>query len=107
MEFYENSQEPEVAVLVGIDMGLYNAQVSMDELEELARTAGAVVAAKIIQKRDKPDSATYVGSGRLEEIKAFTEANDVDLLIFDGELTPSQQRNIEDETDIRVIDAHP
>lgn len=104
MEFYENSQEPEVAVLVGIDMGLYNAQVSMDELEELARTAGAVVAAKIIQKRDKPDSATYVGSGRLEEIKTFTEANDVDLLIFDGELTPSQQRNIEDETDIRVID---
>ena len=104
MEFYENRQEPEVAVLVGIDMGLYNAQVSMDELEELARTAGAVVAAKIIQKRDKPDSATYVGSGRLEEIKAFTEANDVDLLIFDGELTPSQQRNIEDETDIRVID---
>lgn len=104
MEFYENSQESEVAVLVGIDMGLYNAQVSMDELEELARTAGAVVAAKIIQKRDKPDSATYVGSGRLEEIKSFTEANDVDLLIFDGELTPSQQRNIEDETDIRVID---
>ena len=104
MEFYENSQEPEVAVLVGIDMGLYNAQVSMDELEELARTAGAVVAAKIIQKRDKPDSATYVGSGRLEEIKSYTEANDVDLLIFDGELTPSQQRNIEDETDIRVID---
>lgn len=104
MEFYENSQEPEVAILVGIDMGLYNAQVSMDELEELARTAGAVVAAKIIQKRDKPDSATYVGSGRLEEIKSFTEANDVDLLIFDGELTPSQQRNIEDETDIRVID---
>lgn len=104
MEFYENSQEPEVAVLVGIDMGLYNAQVSMDELEELARTAGAVVAAKIIQKRDKPDSATYVGLGRLEEIKSFTEANDVDLLIFDGELTPSQQRNIEDETDIRVID---
>ena len=104
MDFYENSQEPEVAVLVGIDMGLYNAQVSMDELEELARTAGAVVAAKIIQKRDKPDSATYVGSGRLEEIKSFTEANDVDLLIFDGELTPSQQRNIEDETNIRVID---
>ncbi|MGN0548207.1 MAG: GTPase HflX [Acutalibacteraceae bacterium] len=104
MEFFENSVEPEVAVLVGIDTGLYDAEVSMDELEELARTAGAVVAAKIIQKRDKPDTATYVGSGRLEEIKSFTEANDVDLLIFDGELTPSQQRNIEDETDVRVID---
>ena len=104
MEFFENSVEPEVAVLVGIDTGLYDAEVSMDELEELARTARAVVAAKIIQKRDKPDTATYVGSGRLEEIKSFTEANDVDLLIFDGELTPSQQRNIEDETDVRVID---
>ena len=104
MEFFENSVEPEVAVLVGIDTGLYDAEVSMDELEELARTAGAVVAAKIIQKRDKPDTATYVGSGRLEEIKDFTEANDVDLLIFDGELTPSQQRNIEDETNVRVID---
>lgn len=104
MEFYENSRDPEVAVLVGVDMGTYNAEVSMDELEELARTAGATVAAKVIQKRDKPDTATYVGSGRLEEIKEFAQANDIDLLIFDGELTPSQQRNIEDETDIRVID---
>lgn len=104
MEFYENSREPEVAVLVGIDTGEYNAEVSMDELEELAKTAGAIVCAKVLQKRDRPDSATYIGSGRLEEIKSFTENNDVDLLIFDGELTPSQQRNIEDETDIRVID---
>ncbi len=104
MEFYENSREPEKAMLVGIDMGLYDAQVSIDELEELARTAGAVVLAKVIQKRDKPDSATYVGSGRLDEIKEFADANEVDLLIFDGELTPSQQRNIEDETDVRVID---
>lgn len=104
MEFYENSREPEVAVLVGIDTGEYNAEVSMDELEELAKTAGAIVCAKVLQKRDRPDLATYIGSGRLEEIKSFTENNDVDLLIFDGELTPSQQRNIEDETDIRVID---
>ncbi len=104
MEFYENSQSPEVAVLVGIDTGDYNAEVSIDELEELARTAGAVVSAKVIQKRDRPDSATYIGSGRLEEIKEFAEANEIDLLIFDGELTPSQQRNIENETDIRVID---
>lgn len=104
MEFYENSQEPEVAVLVGVDLGTYNAEISIDELEELARTAGAVVAAKMLQKRDKPDTATYIGSGRLQEVKEFAEANDVDLLIFDGELTPSQQRNIENETDIRVID---
>ena len=104
MEFYENSQSPELAMLVGIDTDAYDAEVSIDELEELARTAGAVVCAKTLQKRDRPDSATYVGSGKLEEIKEFAEANDVDLLIFDGELTPSQQRNIENETDIRVID---
>lgn len=104
MEFYENSQASEVAMLIGLDMDTYDAEVSIDELEELARTAGAVVCAKTLQKRDRPDSATYVGSGKLEEIKEFAEANDVDLLIFDGELTPSQQRNIERETDIRVID---
>ena len=104
MELHENSQAPEVAMLVGIDMDTYDAEVSIDELEELARTAGAVVCAKTLQKRDRPDSATYVGSGKLEEIKKFAEANDVDLLIFDGELTPSQQRNIENETEIRVID---
>lgn len=104
MELHENSQAPEVAMLVGIDTDDYDAEVSIDELEELARTAGAVVCAKTLQKRDRPDSATYVGSGKLEEIKEFAEANDVDLLIFDGELTPSQQRNIENETEIRVID---
>lgn len=104
MELYENSQSPEIAMLVGIDTDDYDAEVSIDELEELARTAGAVVCAKTLQKRDRPDSATYVGSGKLEEIKEFAEANDVNLLIFDGELTPSQQRNIENETDIRVID---
>lgn len=104
MEYYENSQEPEVAVLVGVDSGTYDAEVSIDELEELARTAGAIVSAKMIQKREKPDTATYIGSGRLQEVKEYAEANDVDLLIFDCELTPSQQRNIEDETDIRVID---
>jgi hypothetical protein len=76
MELHENSQAPEVAMLVGIDMDTYDAEVSIDELEELARTAGAVVCAKTLQKRDRPDSATYVGSGKLEEIKEFAEAND-------------------------------
>lgn len=104
MEMFENSSEPEKALLAGIDLGIYDAQISIDELEELAHTAGAVVVAKLIQKREKPDNATYVGSGRLQEIKEFAQANDIDLLIFDGELTPSQQRNIENETDIRTID---
>ncbi|MBQ8227872.1 MAG: GTPase HflX [Clostridia bacterium] len=105
MELTETYNDaPESAVLVGIDLGTYDAEVSLDELEELARTAGAVVAARVIQKRDKPDTATYIGSGRIQEVKEFCENNDIDLLIFDCELSPSQQRNIENETDVRVID---
>lgn len=104
MELYENSISPERAVLVGVDFGLYDAQVSIDELEQLADTAGAQVIAKLIQKRDKPEKATYIGSGKLEELRDFAGANEADLLIFDCELTPSQQRNIENETDVRVID---
>ncbi|MFY9379027.1 MAG: GTPase HflX, partial [Acutalibacteraceae bacterium] len=104
MRFYENFQNPENAILVSVDTGDFDAQVSIDELEELAKTAGAQVVAKVIQKRDKPDAAIYVGTGRLEEIRELGVANDADLLIFDAELSPSQQRNIEKYTDIRVVD---
>ena len=91
-------------MLVGVDMGEYDCEASLDELEELAKTAGAEVKARVTQRRETPDSATFVGSGRLKEIKTFCADNDVDLLIFDSELTPSQQRNIEDITDVRVVD---
>lgn len=103
-EFYENSQQPEKAVLVCVDFDQYDPDSSLDELEELAKTAGAEVVARMTQKRDKPDNATYIGSGKLEELKTFCEDNEVDLLIFDAELTPSQTRNIEDETGVRVVD---
>ncbi len=103
-ELFENIQKPETAVLVGVDMGEYDCEASLDELEELAKTAGAEVKARVTQRRETPDSATFVGSGRLKEIKTFCADNDVDLLIFDSELTPSQQRNIEDITDVRVVD---
>ena len=103
-EFYENSTAPEVCILVGLDTGEYDAYSSIDELEELAHTAGAEVFAKLIQKRDKADNATYLGGGKLYELKNICDENEVDLLIFDGELTPSQQRNIENITDVRVID---
>lgn len=103
-EFYENSQHPESAVLVCVDFDQYDPESSLDELEELAKTAGAQVIARMTQKRDKPDNATYIGSGKLEELKTFCEDNEVDLLIFDAELSPSQTRNIEDETNVRVVD---
>ena len=103
-QFFENTQKPESALLVGVDSGDFNCEDSLDELAELAKTAGAVVQAKMTQKRAAPDAATYIGSGRLEEIKEFCKNNETDLLIFDCELTPSQQRNIEDATDVRVVD---
>ena len=104
MAFFENIQTPETSVLVGLDIGDYDAEVSIDELEELAKTAGSKVLAKIIQKKEKPDPATYIGSGRLKEIRDFCRDNEADLIIFDCELSPSQQRNVENFTDVRVID---
>lgn len=104
MEFYENKQEPEKAVLIAVDTGEYDCDISLEELEELAETAGAEVVGRMSQKRDKPDSGTFLGSGRLEELGDFCKNNEVDLVIADSELAPAQLRNIEKETDVRVID---
>ncbi len=104
MEYTVNEIKPERAVLAGADTGEYNIDSSFDELTELAKTAGAEVVARFSQRREKPDAATFIGSGRLAELKLFCENNEIDLLIFDCELTPSQQRNIENETDVRVVD---
>ena len=101
---YENKREKEKALLVSVDTGEFDAEVSIEELEELAHTAGAEVLGKLIQKRERPEAATFVGAGKLAEIIAFCSAQDVDLLIFDSELTPSQQRNLEKLTGVRVID---
>lgn len=99
-----NEQSPEKAVLIAVDTGDYDAQVSIDELEELAKTAGAKVLCQMVQKRDTIEGATFVGKGRLKEIAEFCRDNDADVIIADGELTPVQVRNIEDETDTRVVD---
>lgn len=104
MEFYENKQEPEKAVLIAVDTGEYDCDISLDELEELAETAGAEVVGRMSQKRDKPDSGTFLGSGRLEELGDFCKNNEVDLVIADSELAPAQLWNIEKATDVRVID---
>lgn len=104
MDLIEFEEKQEKAVLVCVDLGLYDSESSLNELEELAKTAGAEVIARVTQKRDKPDSAYCLGVGRLDELKAFCGENECDLIIFDCELSPSQLRNIEDYTDIRVID---
>ena len=104
MEFYENRQAPERALLVGVDTGEYDCDASLAELEELAATAGAEVAGVLSQKLENPNPATYIGSGRLREVKDFCQQNEIDLLIADGELSPAQQRNLEKETGVRVVD---
>src|SRR5688572_13361028 len=76
----------------------------LDELEFLAHTAGAITVRRFIQKLDHPESRTYVGKGKLEEISAFIKANDIQIAIFDDELSPSQIRNIEQATACRVLD---
>lgn len=104
MQLYENRSEPERALLISVDTGEFDAEVSINELEELTRTAGAQVIAKVIQKRERPEAATFVGRGKLNEIMSLVVTNEIDLLIFDSELTPSQQRNIEYLMNTRVID---
>lgn len=97
-------EAPERAVLVGLDTGEFDAEASLDELAELARTAGAEVLGRLVQKREAPDKATALGSGRLEELAAVCEGDDIDLVLFDGELTATQQRNLSDALPCRVVD---
>lgn len=104
MEYYENEQRPQRAFLISVDNGEFDAESSMNELYALADSAGAEVVGSFIQKLDKPVSATYIGSGRLEELTQLCSAQEIDLIIADSELTPNQLRNIEEATDVRVID---
>ena len=104
MELYDNSEKIQRALLVGIDTGEYDSEASMAELYELVESAGAEPVASMTQKREKPDGATAIGSGRLDEIIVFCSENDIDFIVFDMELTPTQIRNIEAATDTRTID---
>lgn len=76
----------------------------MDELEFLANTAGAVVYKRFTQKLEQPHSRTFVGKGKLEEINSYAIEHEIDTIIFDDELTPSQLKNIEKELDRKIID---
>ena len=99
-----NEEKIPRALLVSVDTGGYDAQASLDELEELVKSAGAEPAFTVTQKLQKPESATYVGSGKLQEIKDVCQAQEIDLIVVDSELSPTQIKNIENFTDVRVID---
>ena len=96
----------EKAVLIAIKTGREDIDVdaSLAELEELAKTAGAETVMRLIQAREIPDKLTYLGSGRVEELKSFIEANEVDLIIADDELSPLQIEKISEFTGVKVLD---
>ena len=97
--------EAERALLVGLELPEdEDAQGSMEELSRLADTAGAVTAGMILQKRKSPDGAMYIGSGKLEEIREACRECRADMIIFNGELTAVQLRNLEDSLGVRIID---
>ena len=86
------------------ERGEFSPEESMAELRELATSAGGRVIAEFLQRRLKPNPATLIGSGKLQELKGAVASSSPDVVIFDHELTPSQQRNLERELDVRVID---
>ena len=97
----------EHCLLVGVIHADITEEIAIehiDELEFLAETAGAITKYRILQKLPYPNPKTYVGTGKLEEIKQFIKAADIDLVIFDDELSPSQLRNIERELECKVLD---
>lgn len=104
MELTVTEQQPTRALLVEVDTGEYDAEASLAELFELTESAGAIPVASISQKLQHVDSATCVGSGKLDEIREYCQAEEIDLIIFDLELSLVQIRNIEAAADVRVID---
>ena len=100
----ENVKAPTKTILAALDTGEYDAESSMDELEELAKTADAEVLARVIQKRPSADSATVLGEGKIDELAELAESLGAELIVFDTELSASEIRNIEDIVNIRVID---
>jgi GTP-binding protein HflX len=96
----------ERVVLVGVwtDGTITEAENSLTELAALATTAGSTILEGLIQRRDRPDPATYVGRGKVDELRDVVVATGADTVICDGELSPSQLRNLEQEIKIKVID---
>lgn len=103
-ELYENTAAPKRAVLAAADTGAYDLETSLAELRELAASDEIEVLGVLTQKLSSPIAATFLGSGRLEELKEFIESSGANLIIFDDELSPAQLRNVEELCDCPVID---
>ena len=104
MEETNYEKKTEKALLISVDTGDFDAEASINELSELADTAGAEVIGMMVQKKDAPSPSSFVGSGRLCEIADFCQSNDVDIIIADSELSPIRVKNIEDFSGVKVVD---
>ncbi len=104
MEPKSNEEKISRALLISVDSGEYDAEASLEELFELVKSAGAEPELSVMQKLDRPESATYLGSGKLKEIAQICDEREIDIIVADSELSPTQIKNIENETDVRVID---
>jgi GTP-binding protein HflX len=104
MDLIETKEKTDRALLISVDTGKFDAEASLSELEELCKSAGAEPVLTVLQKLNKVESATFVGTGKLEEIKEICVSQEIDLIIADSELTPTQIKNLERECDVRVID---
>jgi GTP-binding protein HflX len=104
---HDTRPAPERAYLVAVEpkggQG-WSTQSSLDELAQLANTAGAQVVGRTLQRLDRPNSATYIGKGKVEEVVALRQELPYDVVVFDDELSPSQQRNLEEALKVKVID---
>ena len=106
-EFILTQEETERTVLVGLITNTQNeakANEYLDELAFLAETAGALPVKKFLQRLDTPNSRTFVGSGKLSEIKAYIEENEIGMVIFDDDLSSKQVQNIERELQVKILD---
>ncbi len=110
---FDTATKKETAILVGLISRTQDEETLreyLDELEFLTQTAGASVLKRFTQRLEHPDSRTFIGSGKLNDVKKFVEENAIDLVIFDDELSPAQQRNLEkeintsEEIKIKVVD---
>ncbi|MFI5161183.1 MAG: GTPase HflX [Sphingobacteriales bacterium] len=106
-KFYDTAVKQEKVILVGIiTPGETEEQTKeyLEELEFLVQTAGGETVKSFTQKMLRPERATFVGTGKLEEIKGFVNSEEIDIVVFDDELTPSQLRNIENELQVKILD---
>ena len=108
MNFHvNNDSDLEQAILIGVEpknMPLKSTVVYLDELEFLAFTAGAETRKRFTQRLEYPNPKTYIGKGKIEEVAAYVKEHDIDLAIFDDELSPSQIRNLEEHVHCKIVD---